>query len=193
MSLAVLGRAAPWSACWAPEVCVEVHSDNGLPAFTLVRAARRGGPRGPRPGPRRPANRSVRIPQRRITVNLAPADLPKEGGCFDLPIALGILAPPGKSPPTSSAPSNSPANCRSPANCVRCAAPSPWPVRPPSSGRTADPAHRQRRRSRAGEPASRSCRQPACSRSSPTCAATPSSHPMSPPRRQPRSIPILPT
>ena len=38
------------------------------------------------------------FPQRRITVNLAPADLPKEGGCFDLPIALGILAASGQIP-----------------------------------------------------------------------------------------------
>ncbi len=38
------------------------------------------------------------FPQRRITVNLSPADLPKEGGRFDLPIAVGILAADGKIP-----------------------------------------------------------------------------------------------
>ncbi len=36
------------------------------------------------------------FPARRITINLAPADLPKEGGRFDLPIALGILAASGQ-------------------------------------------------------------------------------------------------
>ena len=38
------------------------------------------------------------FPQRRITVNLAPADLPKESGRFDLPIAIGILADTGQVP-----------------------------------------------------------------------------------------------
>ena len=38
------------------------------------------------------------FPDRRITVNLAPADLPKEGGRFDLPIALGILTASGQVP-----------------------------------------------------------------------------------------------
>ncbi|NMG49425.1 YifB family Mg chelatase-like AAA ATPase [Azoarcus communis] len=76
----------------APEVMVEVHLANGLPSFTLV---------GLPDTEVREARDRVRaaivtsqfeFPQRRITVNLAPADLPKEGGRFDLPIALGILA-----------------------------------------------------------------------------------------------------
>ncbi|MCB1887849.1 MAG: YifB family Mg chelatase-like AAA ATPase [Rhodocyclaceae bacterium] len=76
----------------APEVVVETHLANGLPAFSLV---------GLPDTEVREARDRVRaalqtagfeFPQRRITVNLAPADLPKEGGCFDLPIALGILA-----------------------------------------------------------------------------------------------------
>ena len=43
-------------------------------------------------------NAHFEFPQRRITVNLAPADLPKDGGRFDLPIALGILAATGRLP-----------------------------------------------------------------------------------------------
>jgi magnesium chelatase family protein len=76
----------------APAVSVEVHLANGLPAFAIV---------GLPDAEVREAKDRVRaalqnsgftIPPRRITVNLAPADLPKESGRFDLPIALGILA-----------------------------------------------------------------------------------------------------
>jgi magnesium chelatase family protein len=82
----------------APPVTVEVHLASGLPSFTLVglpdtevkeardrvRAAI--------------VNSAFEFPSRRITVNLAPADLPKESGRFDLPIALGILAASGQIP-----------------------------------------------------------------------------------------------
>ena len=91
MSLAVLHSRA-LSGLDAPEVTVEVHLGNGLPSFTIVglpdtevkesrdrvRAAL--------------VNSRFDFPARRITVNLAPAELPKESGRFDLPIALGILA-----------------------------------------------------------------------------------------------------
>src|SRR5258706_4692131 len=91
MSLAVLHSRA-LSGLDAPEVTVEVHLANGLPSFTIVglpdtevkesrdrvRAAL--------------VNSRFDFPARRITVNLAPAELPKESGRFDLPIALGILA-----------------------------------------------------------------------------------------------------
>jgi magnesium chelatase family protein len=82
----------------APEVVVEVHLANGLPSFTLV---------GLPDAEVREARERVRaalqnsrfeFPTRRITVNLAPADLPKESGRFDLPIALGILAASGQIP-----------------------------------------------------------------------------------------------
>lgn len=95
MSLAlVLTRAL--SGLDAPEVVVEVHLANGLPAFNLV-----GLPdtevREARDRVRAAIHTShFEFPQRRITVNLAPADLPKEGGRFDLPIALGILAASGQ-------------------------------------------------------------------------------------------------
>lgn len=82
----------------APLVRVEVDLANGLPAFTIVglpetvvreskdrvRAAL--------------ANSNFELPPGRITVNLAPAGLPKEGGRFDLPIAIGILAASGQLP-----------------------------------------------------------------------------------------------
>lgn len=76
----------------APEVVVEVHISNGLPALTIVglpEAAVRESKDRVRAAI---LNSHFEFPARRITVNLAPADLPKEGGRYDLPIALGILA-----------------------------------------------------------------------------------------------------
>lgn len=83
----------------APEVCVEVHLANGLPALSIVglpEAAVRESKDRVRAAI---LNSQFEFPARRITVNLAPADLPKEGGRFDLPIALGILAASGQIPP----------------------------------------------------------------------------------------------
>lgn len=79
----------------APPVLVEVHIASGLPSFTLV-----GLPdtevKEARDRVRAAIiNSGFEFPARRITVNLAPADLPKESGRFDLPIALGILAASG--------------------------------------------------------------------------------------------------
>jgi len=83
----------------APMVRVEVHLGTGLPAFNLV---------GLPEAVVRESKERVRaalvtagydFPQRRITVNLSPADLPKEGGRFDLPIAVGILAADRRIPP----------------------------------------------------------------------------------------------
>ncbi|MFN3885266.1 MAG: YifB family Mg chelatase-like AAA ATPase [Rhodocyclaceae bacterium] len=97
MTLAVL-RSRALAGLEALEVAVEVHLANGLPSFTLVglpetevkeardrvRAALQ--------------NSGYEFPAKRITVNLAPADLPKESGRFDLPIALGILVASGQLP-----------------------------------------------------------------------------------------------
>ena len=75
----------------APLVSVEVHIGSGLPRFTIVglpeTAVRESKDRV------RAAllNSNFNFPLARITVNLAPANLPKEGGRFDLPIAVGIL------------------------------------------------------------------------------------------------------
>ena len=76
----------------APEVTVEVHLGNGLPSFTIV-----GLPDTEVKESRDRVRAALvtsrfEFPARRITVNLAPAELPKESGRFDLPIALGILA-----------------------------------------------------------------------------------------------------
>src|SRR5512146_1040693 len=104
MPLAVLHSRA-LSGFDAPPVAVEVHLAQGLPAFNLVglpdtevreardrvRAALQNG--------------RFEFPARKITVNLAPADLPKESGRFDLPIALGVLAA------TAQIPANALARC----------------------------------------------------------------------------------
>ena len=95
MALAVL-RSRGLEGLFAPQVTVEVHLAAGLPAFTLV-----GLPdtevREARDRVRAAIqNCGFEFPQRRITVNLAPADLPKESGRFDLPIALGILIASGQ-------------------------------------------------------------------------------------------------
>ena len=100
MSLAVVRSRAP-APGRAPEVVVEVHLANGLPSFSIV-----GLPdlevRESRERVRAALqNCGFDFPVRRITVNLAPADLPKESGRFDLPIALGILAASGQIPAES--------------------------------------------------------------------------------------------
>ena len=97
MSLAIVNSRG-LDGLGAPPVAVEVHLAGGLPNITLVglpdtevkeardrvRAALQ--------------NSGFEFPAKRITVNLAPADLPKESGRFDLPIALGILAASGQIP-----------------------------------------------------------------------------------------------
>jgi len=97
MSLAILHTRA-LSGMHAPEVTVEVHLANGLPAFNLV-----GLPETEVKEARDRVRAAIlqsgfEFPARRITVNLAPADLPKESGRFDLPIALGVLAASGQMP-----------------------------------------------------------------------------------------------
>ncbi|NIP73273.1 MAG: YifB family Mg chelatase-like AAA ATPase [Gammaproteobacteria bacterium] len=95
MSLALIYSRAQ-AGVWAPLVSVEVHLSNGLPGLSIVglpeTAVRESKDRV------RGAllNSGFEFPARRITINLAPADLPKEGGRFDLPIALGILAASGQ-------------------------------------------------------------------------------------------------
>lgn len=95
MSLAVLHSRA-LNGMQAPEVIVEVHLANGLPSFTIVGL--------PETEVKESKDRvraalqtaKFEFPAKRITVNLAPADLPKESGRYDLPIALGILAASGQ-------------------------------------------------------------------------------------------------
>jgi len=75
----------------APEVIVEIHLGGGLPAMTIVGLAETAVRESRDRVKAALLNAGFEFPQRRITISLAPADLPKEGSRFDLPIALGIL------------------------------------------------------------------------------------------------------
>ncbi len=99
MSLAVIHSRA-LHALEAAEVTVEVHLANGLPSFTLVGLADTEVKEARERVRAAIQNSGLEFPtNKRITVNLAPADLPKESGRFDLPIALGILAASGQLDP----------------------------------------------------------------------------------------------
>jgi len=76
----------------APLVTVETHISGGLPGFTIVGLPEAAVKESKDRVRSAILNSNFEFPSRRITVNLAPADLPKEGGRYDLPIALGILA-----------------------------------------------------------------------------------------------------
>jgi magnesium chelatase family protein len=89
-------RSRALAGVQSPEVLVEVHLANGLPGLHLVGL--------PQAAVRESTDRvraalqhaGYAMPSQRITVNLAPADLPKDSGRFDLPIAIGILAASGQ-------------------------------------------------------------------------------------------------
>src|SRR5690554_775699 len=97
MSLAIIHSRAQ-VGIEAPPVQVEVHLSNGLPSFTMVGL--------PETAVRESKDRvrsallscGLNFPQKRITLSLAPADLPKDGARFDLAIALGLLAASGQIP-----------------------------------------------------------------------------------------------
>lgn len=97
MSLAVL-KSRALAGMSASEVTVEVHLANGLPSFTIVGLPETEVKESKDRVRAALQNARFDFPARRITVNLAPADLPKESGRFDLPIALGILAASGQMP-----------------------------------------------------------------------------------------------
>ena len=81
----------------APAVTVEVHLANGLPSFTLVGLADTEVKEARERVRAALQTSGLEFPHnKRVTVSLAPADLPKESGRFDLPIALGILAAAGQ-------------------------------------------------------------------------------------------------
>ncbi|MDO6527835.1 YifB family Mg chelatase-like AAA ATPase [Motilimonas sp. 1_MG-2023] len=82
----------------APEVMVEVHLGRGLPAFNLVGLPEASVKEAKERVRSAIQNSQFEFPSSRLTVNLAPADLPKNGGQFDLAIALGILAASGQIP-----------------------------------------------------------------------------------------------
>jgi magnesium chelatase family protein len=95
MSLAVV-RSRALDGIEAPPVHVEVHLANGLPSFTLVGLADTEVKESRERVRAALLHSGFDFPHnRRVTVNLAPADLPKESGRFDLPVALGILAAAG--------------------------------------------------------------------------------------------------
>jgi len=80
----------------APLVRVEVHLSPGLPGLSLVGLPETAVKESKDRVRAAILNAGFDFPQKRITVNLSPADLPKEGGRFDLPIAIGILAAAGQ-------------------------------------------------------------------------------------------------
>ncbi|PVX39750.1 magnesium chelatase family protein [Pasteurella langaaensis DSM 22999] len=89
MSLAIVYSRASMGV-QAPLVTIEVHISNGKPAFVLVGLPEKTVKEAQDRVRSALLNAQFKYPAKRITVNLAPADLPKEGGRFDLPIAIGI-------------------------------------------------------------------------------------------------------
>lgn len=75
----------------APDVTIEVHVSNGLPSLNIVGLPEKAVKESKDRVRCALINNNFHVPSRRIIVNLAPADLPKEGARFDLPIAMGIL------------------------------------------------------------------------------------------------------
>lgn len=97
MSLAVVHTRAQVGID-APAVTVEVHLSGGLPALSIVGLPEAAVKESRERVRSALLNGGFEFPQRRITINLAPADLPKEGGRYDLAIAVGILAASGQLP-----------------------------------------------------------------------------------------------
>src|ERR1043165_7622867 len=83
----------------SPLVHVEVHLGSGLPTFSIVGLAATAVKESKERVRSAIVNSKFQLPAGRITVNLAPADVPKGGGRFDLPIALGILVASGQVQP----------------------------------------------------------------------------------------------
>lgn len=97
MSLAVVHTRAQAGVA-APLVACEVHLSGGLPGTSIVGLPETAVKEARDRVRAAILNAQLDYPQRRVTVNLAPADLPKDGGRYDLPIALGILAANGSLP-----------------------------------------------------------------------------------------------
>lgn len=91
MSLSIINTRAKLGLK-APRVSVEVHLSNGLPAFNIVGLPETAVKESKDRVRSAIINSKFEFPNRRITVNLAPAELPKSGSRFDLAIAIGILA-----------------------------------------------------------------------------------------------------
>jgi magnesium chelatase family protein len=97
MSLAIVHSRAQVGV-EAPSVTVEAHLANGLPGMALVGLPETAVKESKDRVRSAIQNSGFEFPARRITLNLAPADLPKDGGRFDLAIALGVLAASGQVP-----------------------------------------------------------------------------------------------
>ncbi len=90
MSLALVNTRASFGIK-APAVTVEVHISNGLPGLSIVGLPEAAVKESKDRVRSALLNSQFEFPDRRVTINLAPADIPKDGSRFDLPIALGIL------------------------------------------------------------------------------------------------------
>jgi magnesium chelatase family protein len=96
-------RSAALVGIDAYDVIVEVDSAQGLPQWTIVGLAASAVKESRERVGAALVNSGFRVPSRRITVNLAPADVRKEGTAFDLPIAIGILIATGQLEPAVAA------------------------------------------------------------------------------------------
>ena len=76
----------------APAITIEVHISNGLPGLTMVGLPETTVKEARDRVRSAVINSGYEFPAKKITINLAPADLPKEGGRYDLPIAVALLA-----------------------------------------------------------------------------------------------------
>lgn len=97
MNIATIYSRAQEGIC-APLVTVEIHLSRGLPSFSIVGLPETTVRESKERVRSALLNNQFDFPLSRITINLAPADLPKEGGRFDLPIAVGILVASGQIP-----------------------------------------------------------------------------------------------
>jgi magnesium chelatase family protein len=101
MSLAIVYTRANQGVD-APLVTVETHLSNGLPALNMVGLPETAVKESRERVRSAILNAGLEFPARRITINLAPADIPKSGGRYDLAIALSILAASGQLPAKNS-------------------------------------------------------------------------------------------
>ncbi|BAV78141.1 Mg-chelatase subunits D/I family, ComM subfamily protein [Pseudomonas chlororaphis subsp. aurantiaca] len=134
MSLAIVHSRAQ-TGVQAPAVSVEVHLANGLPALTLVGLPEAAVKESKDRVRSAILNAGFDFPARRITLNLAPADLPKDGGRFDLELPWAFLPPACRCRPWPWRMSNAWASWRFPARFARCAAccRRPWPRARPAA------------------------------------------------------------
>ena len=98
MSLAIV-RSRAQVGVEAPPVDVEVHLAGGLPGTAVVGLPEAAVREARDRVKAALQNGAFEYPQRRVTISLAPADLPKDGSRFDLAMALGVLAASGQLPP----------------------------------------------------------------------------------------------